>query len=245
MVRQPEATCGAALQRALRDAGKTQKWLADELSIDPGQVSRWVNNRAQPRIENIRRIKDLLGVDLEAELQQSTTASEPSPPNYEVFVSAPISGLSDAEILDHQSDVAKVVAATEKVVDSVYWSGAKVRNPRNRGAADLSTEASLRALQGSRGYLYLQFAEMVNPSGALVELGIALGLGLKTTMILREGLNTPFMFEGLQNVAADLDFLPQVRIYVKDPDEAVRLIEDSGPELLLSRELADDVPVRT
>jgi transcriptional regulator with XRE-family HTH domain len=236
MVRQPEATCGAVLQRALRDASKTQKELAEALSVDPAQVSRWVNNRAQPRLENIRGIKEILGIDLEAVLQHSRSASEPlPPPEFELFVSAPISGLSDEEIQHHRDEVHKVVTAAENVVDGgVYWSGANVTDPHDRGAADRATEASFRALERCQGYLYLQFADMANPSGALVELGLALGLKLKTTMILKRDVHTPYMFEGLQNVAADLDyFLPQVRIYVKDADEAVGMIKVDGRDLLL------------
>jgi hypothetical protein len=74
---------------------------------------------------------------------------------------------------------------------------------------------------------------MLDPSGALVELGFALGRKVKTTMILMNGLRTPFMFEGLQGVAATLEFLPTVHIYTVDSvDEAVRLVERDGEQLL-------------
>jgi len=46
-----------------------------------------------------------------------------------------------------------------------------------------------------------------------VELGFALGLGMKTTMIIKKDLLTPCMFQGFEGVAGRLDFLPPLRIY--------------------------------
>ena len=102
----------------------------------------------------------------------------------------------------------------------------------DRGAPDLATETSFEVFASCQAYLYLQFAEIINPSGALVELGFALGRKLKTTMIIRKNLRTPYMFEGFQGVAAKLNFLPQVHIYtVADIDDAVRLIKTDRRKL--------------
>jgi hypothetical protein len=99
---------------------------------------------------------------------------------------------------------------------------------------DIATETSLKVLANCRAYLYLQFGELIYPSGALVELGIALGRKLKTTMIIKKDLRTPYMFEGFEGVTASLDFLPRVLIYaVNDVDDAVRLIQRNGRQLLL------------
>jgi transcriptional regulator with XRE-family HTH domain len=240
MSRPRDATFGAALRRALKAAGHNQAWLARQLKCDPGQVSRWVNNKALPHIDTVTEINGLLAVDLsdayrrpQEASEQSPTDGDSAPADFELFVSAPISGLDDEELEKHRRDVAAVVAAAEKVGPKVYWSGAGVIDQHHRPAADLATEVSLRALERCSAYLYLQFAEMRNPSGALVELGIALGRKLKTTMILKKAMNTPYMFEGLGGVAAKLQWLPEVHIYLKDPNEAVQLIEASGRDLLL------------
>jgi transcriptional regulator with XRE-family HTH domain len=230
---QQEVTFGDALQVALIEAGQSQTWLANKLRTSPSQVNRWVKNRQVPHIDKVRLIEELLKADLHEAFRRSLRAPEPTLV-YELFVSAPFAELMPEEIAAHRKDVAKVVDAAKNVVDKVYWLGANVESLYDLGAADLVTEANLVALDKCQAYLYLQFAELVNPSGALVELGFALGRKVKTTMIIKRDLATPYMLEGFGAVAAKLHFLPEVHIYeIKDVDDAVRLIERNGRQLLL------------
>jgi transcriptional regulator with XRE-family HTH domain len=230
---QQEVTFGAALREALFQAGRSQTWLANNLHTSPSQVSRWVSDRQVPHLDTLRRIEELLGTDLRTAFQRSLRVPEPRR-EYDLFVSAPFAELRTEEIAAHRKDVAKVVAAAKNVVDKVYWLGMEVESLYDLGAANFVTEANLEALDKCRAYLYLQFAELVDPSGALVELGFALGRRIKTTMIIKEGLQTPFMFGGLDVVAAKLQFLPETHIYyVDDVEHAVRLIEVNGRQLLL------------
>ena len=91
----------------------------------------------------------------------------------------------------------------------------------------------MKALYSSQAYLYLQFAEVVRPSSAFVELGFALGRKMKVTIIVQQGLKNPFMLRGFRAVAESLDFLPKARTYeVASADEAASLIKGSGRELL-------------
>jgi transcriptional regulator with XRE-family HTH domain len=226
------ATFGDALRQALLEERRTQTWLAEQLETSNQQVNRWVNNHQVPHLDKVRRIEELLRTDLHNAFRRSLRIPEPSL-EYELFVSAPFTGLDPKELPAHRRQVARVVDAAKEVVGRVYWLGLEVESLRDLGAADLVTEANLNAFDKCRAYLYLQFAEIVNPSGALVELGFALGRRMKTTMIIQAGLPRPYMFEGLQGVAASLDFLPRVHIYEKDPDQAVRLIEQDGARLLL------------
>jgi transcriptional regulator with XRE-family HTH domain len=236
MAEQPEVqpgTFGDALRQALFGKRHTQTWLAEQLGTSNQQVNRWVNNRQVPHLDKVRQIEDLLGTDLNDAFRHSMRVPEPSI-EHGLFVSAPAAELRNEEISAHRNDVARVVAAAKNVVDRVYWSSEEVGSILDLGAADLATETSLQALNTCRAYLYLQFADLTNPSGALVELGFALGRKLKTTMIIKKDLRTPYMFEGFQGVAARLYFLPEVRIYLVDEvDDAVRLIERDGDHLLL------------
>jgi transcriptional regulator with XRE-family HTH domain len=226
MADQEDATFGAALARALKAKHRKQAWLAEELHTDPGQVSRWINNKARPHIDTLGRIEELLEADL-------SEAFELAGPAYELFVSTPISGLDIVQIEAHREDVAQVVKAAEQVVDGVYWSGVEIVSVKDLGAPDLATEATFKEFAHCKAYLYLQFAEILNPSGALVELGFALGRRIKTTMIIRKDLRTPYMFEGFQGVAARLDCLPDAHIYtVESAAEAARLITRHGRRLL-------------
>ena len=50
---------------------RTNKFLAESLSVDPSQVSRWVTNRQQPNLETLLKIANALEVDIRELLQPS------------------------------------------------------------------------------------------------------------------------------------------------------------------------------
>ena len=52
------------LKAVLADAGKTNKWLAEQLGKDPVTVSKWCTNTTQPDMYTLSRISDLLNVDI-------------------------------------------------------------------------------------------------------------------------------------------------------------------------------------
>jgi transcriptional regulator with XRE-family HTH domain len=225
MAQQEKATFGDALRDALLNARQNQAWLAKQLDIDPGQVSRWTNNKARPHVATVARIEKLLDTNLRDAFRDTL-------PEFDLFVSAPINGLGAERIEAHRVEVGRVVEAANDVANGVYWSGQEVGSLKDLGAADLSTETNLKVFAECQAYLYLQFGEMINPSGALVELGFALGQKLRTTMIIKKDLPTPYMFRGIGTVAGKLEFLPEVHKYeVDDIDDAVRLIQHNGPQL--------------
>lgn len=55
----------------LAEKNRTNKFLAESLSIDPSQVSRWVTNRQQPNLETLLKIANALEVDIRELLQPS------------------------------------------------------------------------------------------------------------------------------------------------------------------------------
>jgi hypothetical protein len=88
-------------------------------------------------------------------------------------------------------------------------------------------------LAGCPAFLYLQFAEVVGPSSALVELGFALGRKMKVTIIFKKGLTDLYLLRGFEGVAARFPFLPDTRIYeVESADSAAALIAENGREML-------------
>ena len=226
MASQQQASFGNMLRAAIRAARSTQAELARQLKIDAGQVSRWVNDKAAPHIDTVQRIEEVLGVSLIESYSASTSG-------YELFVSAPITGLAVADISSHHDAVAEVIAAARQHVDHLYWPGEHIRATNELVAADLATERNMKILASCPAYLYLQFADIVHPSGALVEFGYALGRRMKTTLIIRSGLRGPYMLDGFGAVAASLGFLPTARIYhVESVQDAVMLIARNGRELL-------------
>lgn len=55
----------------LAEENRTNKFLAESLSVDPSQVSRWVTNRQQPNLETLLKIANALEVDIRELLQPS------------------------------------------------------------------------------------------------------------------------------------------------------------------------------
>lgn len=59
------------LKVVLVEQKRTGKWLGEHLKKDPATISRWCNNHAQPSIETLDRIAELLGVDRRILLNKS------------------------------------------------------------------------------------------------------------------------------------------------------------------------------
>lgn len=55
----------------LCENGKTGKWLAEQLCVNPATVSKWCSNKVQPDLHTIAKIACLLEID-QRELLQST-----------------------------------------------------------------------------------------------------------------------------------------------------------------------------
>ena len=55
----------------LAEKNRTNKFLAESLSVDPSQVSRWVTNCQQPNRETLPKIANALEVDIRELLQPS------------------------------------------------------------------------------------------------------------------------------------------------------------------------------
>ena len=53
------------LKVVLAEKKRTNKWLAEQLGVNPATVSKWCTNSAQPDIQTFIRIASLLGVEVE------------------------------------------------------------------------------------------------------------------------------------------------------------------------------------
>ena len=43
---------------------RTNKWLAEQLGVNPSTVSKWCTNSSQPDLNSLLKSSDLLGVDI-------------------------------------------------------------------------------------------------------------------------------------------------------------------------------------
>lgn len=52
------------LKVVLAEKRRTNKWLAEQLGVDPATVSKWCTNSAQPNLENLLEIAKSLEVGI-------------------------------------------------------------------------------------------------------------------------------------------------------------------------------------
>ena len=53
------------LKIVLAEKKKTNKWLCEQLKVNPSTVSKWCTNSSQPDIETLIKISKILGVEIE------------------------------------------------------------------------------------------------------------------------------------------------------------------------------------
>ena len=53
------------IKLVLVEKKKTNKWLAEQLGKDPATISKWCTNTAQPQLETLIAIADILNVSIE------------------------------------------------------------------------------------------------------------------------------------------------------------------------------------
>ena len=52
------------IKLVLFEKKRTNKWLAEQMGVNPTTVSKWCTNSSQPDLGNLLRISDLLEVDI-------------------------------------------------------------------------------------------------------------------------------------------------------------------------------------
>lgn len=62
------------LKVVLAEKKRTNKWLAEKLDKDQATVSKWCTNTAQPTLEMLLRIAEVLEVDVKDLLNSSTSS---------------------------------------------------------------------------------------------------------------------------------------------------------------------------
>lgn len=53
------------LKVVLVEKKKTNKWLCEQLNVNPSTVSKWCTNSSQPDLETLIKISKLLNVEME------------------------------------------------------------------------------------------------------------------------------------------------------------------------------------
>jgi len=63
------------LKVVLAEKKRTNKWLCEQLNVNPSTVSKWCTNSSQPDIETLIKISKLLDVELEELLNKQYVES--------------------------------------------------------------------------------------------------------------------------------------------------------------------------
>ena len=61
----------------LAEKKRTNKWLAQHLGKDPATVSKWCTNAAQPGLDTLNKIADLLDIEVRELITPSKIMEEP------------------------------------------------------------------------------------------------------------------------------------------------------------------------
>ena len=62
------------LKVVLVEKHKTAKWLAEQMEKDPATISKWCTNKAQPSLETIQKIAEILQVPWRKRYSRITAA---------------------------------------------------------------------------------------------------------------------------------------------------------------------------
>ena len=220
---------GEVIKSALRESGRTQKWLARQLHIDRSQVSRWVTGKATPLPIHARRIDELLGTRIAGLLEEARQGEHDE---YDLFLATPMASLRDDDYSERYSQVAGLVATLREYVGSVYWGGEGIVSPDRFDLSEIGTEENVVALKRSRAFLFVQFQPYPVSSGALIELGFALALKKPITLFVSRVSVLPYFMEGIAPIAERISFLPSVRICpVETTEKASQLVKKHGQKI--------------
>ncbi|WP_289765906.1 helix-turn-helix transcriptional regulator [Bacteroides acidifaciens] len=70
------------LKVVLAEKKKTNKWLCEQLNVNPSTVSKWCTNSSQPDLETFMKIAKLLNVDMNDLVRFEALSSLSSPEAY-------------------------------------------------------------------------------------------------------------------------------------------------------------------
>lgn len=213
-----------AIRERLVELDMTQTDLASKLHVHESAVSRWLNDRTHKPIPepNVERIVEALDLD-----------PDKLPKRAEVYVSAPLESFQRSNLNEHQDAVQTLVDALRDASVQVYWPCEGIRSDSPQSLPDLATEANLPHLRDCDAMLLALLAETERTSSAFIELGIALGLGKKVTILHMSDVRLPFMLEGFGQAAERIDYLPEVRLRRVDSlASAEAVIRDNWSRLL-------------
>lgn len=219
---------GEEIRSARTMKGLTQKELAEKVSVSNYRISDWENNKAVPLLRHAEALDKILGTRL-SDRKEYESKYEDKPSIYDVFVATPMASISNNHYLDSRKKVERIVHKIRESGLEVYWAGASIDSHEDFEVPDQGTERNLTALKTSKAFVFAYFGDVPpGPSGALVELGIALGLGKPVTIFVTDTYTLPYMMEEGFPRVADRTGISRVRLSRGDVNKAISQMDRYG-----------------
>lgn len=156
-------------------------------------------------------------------------ASEKTPTNFDVFVSAPMAAFTDKKSFeDNNKDVLRVIEALRNSAPSarIFYAGQGIKRMDDFEPADTSLDLDFRAILQSRAFVMIYPQKLA--SGVLVEAGFALGAGKPSYYFVLDEDDLPFILR-LASQAKSVE----VRVYqLTDYDHLCKEIVQLSKELV-------------
>lgn len=203
----------------------TQAELARSLNVDAGQVSRWCNDKASPRVEYATSIVELLrDRGVQAELSQTETR---------VFLSTPMAALEADNYEMDRAEARAVFEQLERIALPVYWAAGHIESAQQFEASDIATDRNLAALAAAEAFVYLQLRELVRPTSCHIEIGMAIASKKPVTVFAPSEDSLPYTLRRFEAISGRAGFGGRFRFYaIRGAADAVRLLTVHGPELI-------------
>lgn len=216
-----------AVRRAHKNGAFSQAWLAEQVSVEPSTVSRWMNN-VRPREA---KLNEIVGV-----LQEAGHLPDAVVPSSNVFLSTPMASLQSSEYSTDREAAQRLYEALTDVGFTVYWGALGLLTPSDFEAPDLATKANLDALMSADAFVYAQSSVPVRPTSSLVELGMALAFRIPVTVFARREEELPYMLHSFSNVPESVPQLGTYRLYASTSiDAACGLIRRHQQSILRAK----------
>jgi len=143
---------------------------------------------------------------------------------YDVFLAAPMESHSSStkykatrrNVLD-----LKACLITDCSVNSVYFAGENIKSNSGFDDESLSLEMNLREIKNSKCFMLI-FPEY-KPSSTLVEVGMALALGMESIWFFKRGITRPFVLRDGAD-ASNRGDLPRITVYEFDDYNEIETI---------------------
>ena len=156
--------------------------------------------------------------------------------DYELFVAAPMASLEDDDaIVAYRNNVIDVLGRIKQMCkfEEVFYAGYEADKSANFDAPAVALKKNVQRMRASKRFMLI-YSENV-PTSALVEVGMALGLGKPSVWFVKTGLRLPYLMRGAQG-AAYIENFPPIAVYeFKDFDQIKHYVQTNGLDLFVTK----------